>query len=80
VIGSGATAVTLVPALRRTRAAPRDDASAVAELCHVASGRRSRCKSASSQFFRPEPAYAITRWKNVLLTMFFYTLRAQVPG
>ena len=68
VIGSGATAVTLVPALAERRRA-RDDAAALAEL------HRRRCPArdpiadvAARACCRRRLAYPIVRWKNVLLT------------
>jgi cation diffusion facilitator CzcD-associated flavoprotein CzcO len=77
VIGSGATAVTLVPAMAKTAA-------------HVTMLQRSPTYVVS----RPEEdrfanwlrrrlperlAYAITRWKNVLLGMFFFNLSRKRP-
>ena len=77
VIGSGATAVTLVPALAERAA-------------HVTMLQRSPSYVMSlpaedrvANLLRPilpaRAAYAITRWKNVLLTMFFYTLARRRP-
>ena len=67
VIGSGATAVTLVPGDGRARRA-RDDAPALAELRRLAArrgpARRARCGASC----RRSVAYPIVRWKNVLLT------------
>ncbi len=77
VIGSGATAVTLVPALARTAA-------------HVTMLQR----SPSYIFSRPErdaiadalrdllpggPAYALARWKNVVLSMLFFAYCRRFP-
>ena len=72
VIGSGATAVTLVPAMAETGGAC-DDAAALAELRRVpARARRSptRCGGLRARCLRA------TRWKNVLLGMVFFSLRA----
>lgn len=77
VIGSGATAVTLVPAMAET-----------AE--HVTMLQRSPtyvmtlpAEDRVANFLRrniPEgTAYAITRWKNVMLQMFFYVLSRRRP-
>jgi monooxygenase len=77
VIGSGATAVTLVPSMAET-----------AE--HVTMLQRSPtyivsmpAEDAIANFLRrvlPEPAaYALTRWKNVIRQMFFYLLSRKRP-
>src|SRR5687768_9078467 len=77
VIGSGATAVTLVPAMADT-----------AE--HVTMLQRSPtyimtlpAEDRIANFLRrtlpDRTAYAITRWKNVFLQMFFYTLSRRRP-
>jgi monooxygenase len=77
VIGSGATAVTLVPAMAQ-------DAE------HVTMVQRSPSYVVSlpardpiADFLRrwlpPKAAYPIVRWKNVLLTMFSYQLSRRAP-
>ena len=77
VIGSGATAVTLVPAM-----AP--------EAAHVTMLRRSPtyvvARPAEDPFANKmrrrlplKLAYAVTRWKNVLLGMYFYQLCKRKP-
>ncbi|HRI51856.1 MAG TPA: NAD(P)/FAD-dependent oxidoreductase [Pseudomonadota bacterium] len=77
VIGSGATAVTLVPAMATTAA-------------HVTMLQRSPTyvvslpgEDAVANWLRrhvPEKlAYGLTRWKNVLLGMFFYQLSQRQP-
>jgi len=77
VIGSGATAVTLVPAMAET-----------AE--HVTMLQRSPTyimtlpsEDRVANFLRrrlpDRTAYAVTRWKNVLLQMFFYVLSRKRP-
>ena len=73
VIGSGATAVTLVPAMADTRRA-RDDAAALADLHRVAAGEDPLAGAAARKFLPRRLAYAIMRWKNVLLTMLSYQL------
>jgi monooxygenase len=77
VIGSGATAVTLVPEMAKTAAhvtmlqrsptyvVARPDTDAIADWL------RARLPS--------KLAYAITRWKNVLLGMFFFRLARRKP-
>ena len=78
VIGSGATAVTLVPAMAERAA-------------HVTMLQRSPTYIVSrpaedkiANFLRAvlpaRAAYAITRWKNVLLGMFFYNLARNRPS
>ena len=77
VIGSGATAVTLVPELAKAAA-------------HVTMVQRSPSYIVSrpsvdviaerlKRVLPPTAAYALTRWKNVLLTAFFYRLARGRP-
>ena len=77
VIGSGATAVTLVPALA-TKAA------------HVTMLQRSptyvvsrpaedKIANALRKYLPSKIAYALSRWKNVLLGMFFYNFARKRP-
>ena len=77
VIGSGATAVTLVPAMAERAAhvtmlqrSPTYVVSRPAED-RVANWLRRRLPDRT--------AYALTRWKNVLLGMFFYNLARKRP-
>jgi cation diffusion facilitator CzcD-associated flavoprotein CzcO len=78
VIGSGATAVTLVPALAERAAhvtmLQRSPTYVVARPSQdkIANWLRSRLPSRT--------AYAIARWKNVLLGMFFYSLSRTRPS
>ena len=78
VIGSGATAVTLVPAMARSAA-------------HVTMLQRSPTyiialpgedpiARALRRVLAPKTAYALLRWKNVLLTMASYQLSRWRPG
>ncbi|RYF34733.1 MAG: NAD(P)/FAD-dependent oxidoreductase [Comamonadaceae bacterium] len=78
VIGSGATAVTLVPEMAKTAA-------------HVVLLQRSptyvvsrpsedRIASALNRSLPTRLAYGITRWKNVLLGSFFYGLARSKPA
>ncbi|HEX8150760.1 MAG TPA: NAD(P)/FAD-dependent oxidoreductase [Pyrinomonadaceae bacterium] len=78
VIGSGATAVTLVPAMAETAAhvtmlqrSPTYVVSRPAED-KIANWLRRRLPGGA--------AYALTRWKNVLLGMFFYNLARSHPS
>ena len=66
IIGSGATAVTIVPAMTGT-AASRDDAPALAELHAVAAGARTRSPTRLKRLLGPRRAYRITRRKNVFI-------------
>jgi cation diffusion facilitator CzcD-associated flavoprotein CzcO len=77
VIGSGATAVTLVPEIARTAA-------------HVTMVQRSPSYIVSrpavdgiaewlKRWMPARPAYVLTRWKNVLLGWFFYRLARARP-
>jgi cation diffusion facilitator CzcD-associated flavoprotein CzcO len=77
VIGSGATAVTLVPEMSKTAAhvtmlqrSPTYVMSRPAED-PIANGLR--------RYLPVKLAYAITRWKNVLLSMLFYNLARKRP-
>ena len=78
VIGSGATAVTLVPALAKQAASvimlQRSPSYVVArpEEDAFANWLRRRLS--------PRLAYGITRWKNVLLGMFFFWLSRKKPA
>jgi monooxygenase len=77
VIGSGATAVTLVPAMAETAAhvtmLQRSPTYIVARPSQdVIANFLRKCLSAKL-------AYAITRWKNVLIGMYFYGLARRKP-
>jgi cyclohexanone monooxygenase len=77
VIGSGATAVTVVPAMART-------ASHVTMLQRsptyvVTRPERDRIALGLGRILPQRLAYALTRWKNVLLGMFFYRLARRRP-
>lgn len=78
VIGSGATAVTLVPELAK-------DASQVTMLQRSPTYMVSRpAEDAFANWLRkwlpPMVAYGITRWRNVLLGMLFFRLSRSRPG
>lgn len=77
VIGSGATAVTLVPELAKSAAhvtmLQRSPTYIVSRPSEDAFANRLRERLPGTL------AYAITRWRNVLLGMFFYTLARRRP-
>ena len=77
VIGSGATAVTLVPALARQGGA-RDDGPALAELHRRAARRGTGSRAGCSAGCR-RLADGLIRWKNVLLTIYFYGRARRKP-
>jgi monooxygenase len=77
VIGSGATAVTLVPEMAK-------DAAHVTMLQRSPTYMASRpAEDAVANWLRarlpPKAAYGITRWKNVLFQMFFYNMARKRP-
>lgn len=78
VIGSGATAVTLVPAMadraRHVIMLQRSPTYVVARPAEDATANRLR------RHLPLRLAYALTRWKNVLLGMLFYQLCKRRPG
>ncbi len=77
VIGSGATAVTLVPEMARDAAhvtmLQRSPTYVVSRPAEDAAANWLRSK------FKPMTAYRITRWKNVLLGMLFYNMARKNP-
>jgi len=77
VIGSGATAVTLVPAMTDTAEhvtmLQRSPTYVVARPARDAMAERLR------RHLPRKLAYALTRWKNVLLGMYFYQLCKRKP-
>lgn len=78
VIGSGATAVTLVPALaERARHVTMLQRSPTYIVSRPAQDKIANWLRASLPALI---AYAITRWKNVLLGMFFYNLARKRPS
>ena len=77
VIGSGATAITLVPALAQHAAQvtmlQRSPSYVVTRPAHdIVANIFRRC-------LPDRAAYMLTRWKNVLLTIFFYNLARKKP-
>ncbi|SIQ38491.1 MULTISPECIES: flavin-containing monooxygenase [Acidiphilium] len=77
VIGSGATAVTLVPELAKTAAhvtmLQRSPTYIVSRPSEDAFANRMRRRLPA------QLAYGVTRWRNVLLGMFFYNLARRKP-
>ncbi len=78
VIGSGATAITLVPAMSKK-------ASHVTMLQRsptyiAALPSRDRVADALRRYLPEKTAYAAARWKNVLVSMFFYQLARRRPA
>ena len=78
VIGSGATAVTLVPALAERAA----HVTMLQRSPTYIVSRPSQDKIANGlrAILPARAAYTITRWKNVLLGMFFYNLARKRPS
>ena len=77
VIGSGATAVTLVPALAATAAHVTMLQRSPSYV--VSRPRRDRIAQALRRMLPERLAYAITRWKNVLVSAFYYRLARRRP-
>ena len=81
VIGSGATAVTLVPAMSMGPGAAahvtmlQRSPSYIAEL-----PSQDIIADTLRRVLPSQAAYAITRWKNVLMSMFFFLLARAAPG
>ncbi len=77
VIGSGATAVTLVPAMAKTAAhvtmLQRSPTYVITRPAEDGLANRMRAR------LPPKLAYGVTRWKNVLLGMFFFGLSKRAP-
>ena len=77
VIGSGATAVTLVPSMARIAAHVTMLQRSPSYI--VAQPSRDRHANRLRQLLPPIPAAAITRWKNVLRALGFYQLSRRRP-
>ncbi len=78
VIGSGATAVTLIPALA-------EKAAHVTMLQRspsyvVALPTEDRLADLIRRYLPTKAAYAVVRWKNVLMTTFFFQLSRRAPA
>jgi cation diffusion facilitator CzcD-associated flavoprotein CzcO len=77
VIGSGATAVTLVPELAKTAAHVTMLQRSPTYI--VAGPREDRIANWLRRHFPAKLAYGLTRWKNVLLGMLFFNLCRRSP-
>jgi cation diffusion facilitator CzcD-associated flavoprotein CzcO len=80
VIGSGATAVTLVPALARgPRAASHVTMLQRSPTYIVSQPGQDRIANALRRLLPERLAYAVSRWKNVVRQMFFFQLARRSP-
>lgn len=77
VIGSGATAVTVVPEMAKTAAHVTMLQRSPTFMAHVPA--EDRMALALGAVLPPRAAYATTRWKKVLIQMFFYNLARKKP-
>lgn len=81
VIGSGATAVTLVPAMSMGAGAASHVTMLQRSPTYIAElPTQDAIANALRRWLPESAAYAITRWKNVLLSMFFYIFARRMPG
>jgi cation diffusion facilitator CzcD-associated flavoprotein CzcO len=78
VIGSGATAVTLVPSMAKTAAHVTMLQRSPTYI--VSLPGRDRLANGLRRVLPARVAYGITRWKNVLLTMWFYNYCRRNPA
>ncbi len=78
VIGSGATAVTLVPAMAET--AEHVTMLQRSPTYVVSMPSQDRMANFLRAILPSKAAYALTRWKNVLRQMFFYVLSRKRPS
>ena len=80
VVGSGATAVTLVPALTEGPGAAAHVTMLQRSPTYVVSQpSEDRIANALRRWLPERVAYALARWKNILRTMFWYTLSRRRP-
>ena len=77
VIGSGATAVTLVPAMAERAAHVTMLQRSPTYIVNLPS--RDKIANTLRRHLPLKTAYAVTRWKNVFLQMFFYTMARKKP-
>ena len=81
VIGSGATAVTLVPAMAEGPGAAAHVTMLQRSPTYiVAQPARDRIANRLRSVLPERAAYAATRWKNVLRSMFYYNLARRRPA
>ena len=78
VIGSGATAVTLVPAMAETAKCVTMLQRSPTYIMTLPS--EDRIANFLRRLLPERAAYALTRWKNVMLQMFFYVLSRKRPA
>jgi monooxygenase len=78
VIGSGATAVTLVPALAEKAA--RVTMLQRSPTYVISAPGEDPIANALRRFLPPKAAYSVVRWKNVLLQMLVYRLSKRRPN
>ena len=79
VIGSGATAITLVPSMAATRRA-RDHAAALAHLRGLAARPWTRSPTCLRRVLPPRLSGPAIRWFKALTTQAFYVLSRRRPG
>jgi monooxygenase len=77
VIGSGATAVTLVPAMAETAAHVTMLQRSPTYVVSLPS--KDRIANTLRKLLPAKAAYAISRWKNIFWSMFFYNLSRKRP-
>lgn len=81
VVGSGATAVTLVPALAESPGAAEDVTMLQRSPTYiVAQPAEDRIANALARVLPRGVAYALARWKNTLRQMFWFQLSRRWPG
>jgi monooxygenase len=81
VIGSGATAVTLVPALADRADAPAQVTMLQRSPTYVATlPSEDGIANVFRELMSPEAAYAASRWKNILRQMLFFNVARAWPG
>jgi monooxygenase len=81
VIGSGATAVTLVPAMASGPNAAAQVTMLQRSPTYIAAlPTQDAIANALRRALPPRAAYAAARWKNVLRSMFYYTLARRRPA
>ena len=78
VIGSGATAVTLVPALARV-GRPRHHAAAIAELHRLAAREEPRRRALLRKVLPAKQAGTAAKWFHAILTQAFYQVSRKYP-
>jgi len=78
VIGSGATAVTLVPELAKTAAHVTMLQRTPTYIVSIPA--QDKLANGLRHLLPEKVAHRISRWKNVLLSMFFYQLSRRSPG